>query len=145
MILKPDILIDNEYITVRYLPDKRTIYHTIHKPFSGQLFRDALLAGTKSLIENGACKWLSDDRLNGPLSEEDTVWALQVWHAQAIAAGWKFWAVVVPPEVVAAGSLVPIIDSLFERGLRMMAFADLGQAQAWLDQMQEPKQQSAAR
>jgi hypothetical protein len=48
--------------------------------------------------------------------------------------------VVVPPAVAAAGSLVPIIDSLFERGLRMMVFTTLEQANAWLDQMQQPKQ-----
>jgi hypothetical protein len=133
-------LIQNEYITVQYLPDREVIYHTIHQPFSGPLFREALLTGTAALIKYKACKWLSDDRNNGPLSHDDTEWCVQVWHAQAIAAGWKYWAVVVPPAVAAAGSLVPIIDSLFERGLRMMVFTTLEQANAWLDQMQQPKQ-----
>jgi hypothetical protein len=126
-------IVDNEYITVEYVPDKRMIYHTIHKPAGGQLFRDALNAGTEALRENGACKWLSDDRKNGPLSREDAEWGFNDWNRRTIEAGWKYWALVVPPAVVAAGSLIPTMQALFELGLRMMVFTELEAASEWLD------------
>ena len=126
-------VVDNEYITVEYVPDKKMVYHTIHKPVGGQLFRDALIAGTEALKQNGACKWLSDDRKNGPLTPEDVEWGFNNWNRPTIAAGWKYWALVVPPEVVAAGSLIPTMQALFDLGLRMMVFSELEEASEWLD------------
>jgi hypothetical protein len=136
LLVDPIIVVDNEYITLRCLPDKKTIYHTIHRPVSGQIFRDALDAGTEALKKYGACKWLSDDRKNGPLAPEDVEWGFNDWNPRTIAAGWKYWALVVPPEVVAAGSLIPTIESLYKLGLRVMAFADLEEAIQWLDRME---------
>lgn len=129
------VLADNEYITVKYVPDHEFIYHTVHKPVGGQIFRDALLAGTEGLKRYGACKWLSDDRKNGPLSPEDVEWGEKNWNTPTIEAGWKYWAVVVPTEVVSAGSMIPTINALYEYGLRMMVFDDLDKAIAWLDSM----------
>jgi hypothetical protein len=39
------------------------------------VLRDALLTGLDTLQKYGAHKWLSDDRKNGPFSEEDQAWA----------------------------------------------------------------------
>lgn len=127
------IIVDNEYITVEYVPEKKMVHHIIHQPVGGQIFRDALNAGTETLRQNGACKWLSDDRKNGPLSPEDVEWGFNDWNRRTIEAGWKYWALVVPPEVAAAGSLIPTMEALFELGLRMMVFTDVEAAQEWLD------------
>jgi hypothetical protein len=133
--MSPIIIVDNEYITLRYLPDKRIIYHTIHKPIDGQPLKDALNAGTEALKQYGACKWLSDDRKNGPLSQEMLDWGLKDWDPRTIAAGWKYWANVVPQELSAAGTLMPLIQILYDMGLRMMVFTDLENAIQWLDSM----------
>jgi hypothetical protein len=129
------VIVDNEFITVRYLDDKRIIYHTVHKPIAGQPLRDALVAGTEAMKTYGACKWLSDDRLNGPLTQEDIEWGFNNWNLPTIKAGWKFWALVVPTELIAAGSLTFTINSLYDLGLRVMAFDNLEEAMAWLDKM----------
>jgi len=125
--------VDNEYITVEYVPEKKMVHHIIHQPVGGQIFRDALNAGTETLRQNGACKWLSDDRKNGPLSREDAEWGFNDWNRRTIEVGWKYWALVVPPEVAAAGSLIPTMEALFELGLRMMVFTDVEAAEEWLD------------
>jgi len=52
--MQPTLVLDNEFITVRYLSDKKVIHHTVHKPIDGQLFRDALDAGGRVLKEHGA-------------------------------------------------------------------------------------------
>lgn len=131
-------IVSNEYITVNYLPDKKLIYHTIHQPLGDeqtQLFKDALNAGTDALKKYGATKWLSDDRNNGPLPDEILHWVTKDWNIRAVQAGWKYWANVVPAEVDAAGSLIPIIEDLHQHGLRMLVFTNLEEAFAWLDQM----------
>jgi hypothetical protein len=130
------VIVDNEFITVKYLDDKKIIYHTVHKPIPDEPLKKALNAGTDALIEFGACKWLSDDRKNGPVSPEIAAWGREDWDPRTIAGGWKYWANVVPEELVAAGALSPVIEALFELGLRMMVFTSLEPAFQWLDGME---------
>jgi hypothetical protein len=127
------IIVDNEYMTIEYLPERGVIYHTVHQPVSGNHLRDSLNAGTEFLKDNGVTKWLSDDRLNGPLPQEDAEWGFNDWNRRAISYGWKYWALVVPKEVKAAGSMIPVIENLYELGLRTQVFTDLDTAFAWLD------------
>ncbi len=134
--MEPVIVFENEYITVRYLPDKRLIYHTIHKPIDGQPLKDALNAGTDALAQYKVCKWLSDDRKNGPLSQEVLDWGLHDWDPRTIAAGWKYWAEVVPEALADAGTMLPLIQILFAMGLRMMVFTDVDKAMQWLDSLE---------
>ena len=135
--MSPIIIVDNEFVTLQYLPDKRTIYHTIHKPISeDDVLKAFLSAGTEALKKHGACKWLSDDRKNGPLSPSILEWSAKNWQPPTIAAGWKYWANVVPNELAAAGTLTPVIENLHKMGLRMMVFTDLDKSFQWLDKME---------
>lgn len=129
------IIYDHDTISVQYLPEKGIIYHTVHKPFDGQIFRDALNAGTEALKHYKACKWLSDDRKTGPLPPDIAEWGAKDWNRRTIDAGWKYWAEVVPEAVVAAGTLLPVIENLYPLGLRMMVFTTVEEAIAWLDTM----------
>jgi len=131
--MAPISVFDNEYITVQYWPDKKLIYHVIHKPIDGQPLKDALNAGTEALIKYKATKWLSDDRKNGPVSQDVIDWGIQDWDPRTIAGGWKYWANVVPQEIVAAGSMAPLIEILYDMGLRLMVFTDPQKAIEWLD------------
>jgi hypothetical protein len=126
-------LFNSEYITVEYLPDKKIIYHVVHQPIGGQKLRDALNEGTAALEKYRVCKWLSDDRKNGPLPVEDVEWGEQDWNPRTIKAGWKYWALVVPSEVAAAGAMTPVIERLYELGLNMRVFTSVEKAMEWLD------------
>lgn len=131
------VIVDNEFITVKYLADKGIIYHTVHKPVPDQQLKDALNAGTEALAKYKACKWLSDDRRNGPVSPEIAAWGRDDWNPRTIAVGWKYWANIVPEQVASAGTLTPIIEALFGLGLRMMVFTDLEEALQWLDRAED--------
>ncbi len=132
-------LYESPYITVEYFPDKKLISHTIHQPMSGQLavFKAALDAGTAAMHQYGVCKWLSDDRKNDALTEEGNQWSATDWQPRTMKAGWKYWANVVPQDLIAAGTLLPVIEMLFEVGLRMAVFTDVEQAIAWLDKQED--------
>jgi SpoU rRNA methylase family enzyme len=67
------------------------------------------------------------------MSDEDREWGEINLNQRAMEAGWKYWALVVPEQVVAAGSMVPTIQALYEYGLRMMVFSNLEEAFNWLD------------
>ncbi len=131
--MSPITIVENEFITLQYLPDRKAIYHVIHKPIPDQPLKDSLDAGTEALKKYGINKWLSDDRKNGPLSEEFIEWSLHNWCPRTVAVGWKYWANIVPQEVAAAGALMPVIEFLHTLGLRMMVFSDPAEANKWLD------------
>ncbi|MFN8371489.1 MAG: hypothetical protein U0694_01230 [Anaerolineae bacterium] len=135
------ILVNNAYITLEYIPDEQLIYHTIHQPIASQpeVFKSALNLGTETLRQHGATKWLSDDRRNGPLPPEMIEWAITDWNMRTIQAGWKFWANVVPEAVAAAGTLTPVIDNLYQFGLKMRVFTQLEDAHAWLKRQSVPQ------
>lgn len=138
--MMPNITIYNsEYITVEYWVDHNLIYHTVNRPISGQLpiFKEALNAGTDALQKYKVHKWLSDDRNNDELTPEGNEWSFSDWQPRTLKAGWKYWALVVPTTLAAAGTLTPIIESLYARGLRMMVFTTVESAVAWLDNIQD--------
>jgi hypothetical protein len=133
------MIVVNEYITVEYISDKKLIYHTVHKPMGidqAQLLRDSLNAGTDALRDYKVSKWLSDDRKNGPLPAEVIQWGFSDWNPRTIKAGWKYWANVVPSELAAAGTLMPVIDDLHKLGLRMRVFTTVEDALKWLEEME---------
>ncbi|MFN8528448.1 MAG: hypothetical protein U0670_07545 [Anaerolineae bacterium] len=140
-------LYTSPYITVEYWPDKALIYHTIHQPINEHvdMFKTALDAGTEGMAKYKVRKWLSDDRKNDSLTEEGNQWSMNVWQPKTLKAGWKYWAMVVPEDLAAAGTLMPVIEILYELGLRMSVFTTLENAIAWLDEVdKEPVNQPSA-
>jgi hypothetical protein len=129
------ILVNNPYITLEYRPDEKLIYHTIHQPIGpdqARMLIDTLNVGTDALKKYGASKWLSDDRLNGPLPDELIQWGFADWNARTIAAGWKYWANIVPQQLIAAGTLMPVIEDLHKFGLHMRVFTNVEEGLKWL-------------
>jgi hypothetical protein len=126
-------VIDNEYATLVYHSDAKIVHHTFHKPISGEKFREVLNTGLELFKQHRAGKWLSDDRGNSVLSEEDGTWGMTNWFPRVFEAGWKFWALVVPDDIQARLNLKQFIDTYFERGLRIMIFTDPDEAMKWLE------------
>lgn len=60
--------------------------------------------------ERGIQKWLSDDRKNPELSQEDITFGVQDWGPRMAAIGWKYWALVVPETMAGRASMQQIIE-----------------------------------
>jgi hypothetical protein len=126
-------IIQNEYADLVYYPDTQIMPHTFHKPIGGDDFREILNTGIKTLAQYQASKWLSDDRGNSALSKQDTKWSKQDWFPRAVKAGWKFWALVVPQDMLARMNLKEFVDEYFEQGLRIGVFNEPDEAMKWLE------------
>jgi hypothetical protein len=125
-------LFKNEQITVLYHPDEKIIHHECHKPYSGKPFQDAIMAGTEALKKNRATKWLSDDRLNPILTPDDQKWAKDVWQPIILKAGWKFWAIVLPKEVIGQMRMNLMAIEYEKLGVTVKTFHDPIEAITWL-------------
>jgi hypothetical protein len=125
-------IIKNEYATLMYYPDSKIVHHTFLKPISGKEFRNVLNTGAKTLEENKASKWLSDDRKNSALPEDDTEWSKTDWFPRAVKAGWKYWALVVPDDFMGRVNMKEFVDSYLDQGLRIAVFTEPEEALKWL-------------
>ena len=127
------ILIDTDYVTLWYHPEKKIVHHQFHRYIYGQEFRNVLETGLKVFKEKGAQKWLSDDRNNSALPAEDGEWGQQDWTPRMLEAGWKYWAIVLPQKVIGQMNMQRFIEDNAGLGLTMQAFTDPDDALKWLE------------
>ena len=125
-------IVQNEFATLKYYPDDKIVHHVFHQPISGNEFRSVLNTGAETLAKYGGSKWLSDDRKNMALPDEDTQWSVSDWFPRAVKSGWKYWALVVPPDFLARLNLREFVEQYFEQGLRIMVFTEPDEALEWL-------------
>ena len=126
-------LIDTDYVTLWYDAEKKIVHHKFHKYIYGQQFRNVLEKGLEVFKEKGAQKWLSDDRNNSALPTEDGDWAQENWAPRVIAAGWKYWAIVLPEKVVGQMNMQRFIEENTKLGLTVRVFSDPDEALKWLE------------
>jgi hypothetical protein len=115
------------------LPGQKIVHHQFHKFLHGQAFREALNEGVKTLKQYGATKWLSDDRKNSALPKNDLEWAHTDWFPRTQAAGWKYWALVQPENVIGQLNMQREVKINTERGVITKVFSDPEEAMAWLE------------
>lgn len=125
-------VLDNEFATLVFHEEQKIVHHTFHKPIGGDDFRAVLNNGVELLRKHQAHKWLSDDRANSALSDADTQWSMTNWFPRAKEAGWQYWALVVPPSIMARLNLKEFVDSYYEQGLRIMVCTDPNEGLTWL-------------
>lgn len=126
------VLLENEFGVVRYNSEHEYIYHTFHKPIGGEPFRTILDTGVEHLAKNKAHKWLSDDRNNAEFAPEDAQFAIADWGPRAAAAGWKYWALIVPESMAGRASMQDIVAAFFQLGVEVRVFIDIDTAKEWL-------------
>ncbi len=128
-------VLDNDYVTMWFHPEKKIVHHQFHKFIYGEPLRDTLMAGTRLLEKHQAQKWLSDDRNNAVLPEEDRNWGNANWFPQTIKAGWKYWALILPEKVVGQMSMKQLVDDYSKRGLSVRIFSNPDEGLKWLESL----------
>lgn len=127
-----ETIIDTDYVTLWHDSDNKLVHHKFHKFIYGQQFRDVLLQGLEVFKKHGANKWLSDDRLNSALPQEDGIWAITEWSPQVMEAGWKYWAIIMPDKVAGQLNMNRFMKTYIEQGLIIQVFEDVDEALTWL-------------
>ena len=127
-------LLDTKWAQLYYDPDTGIIHHHLTPEIESHHWQPLLSAGYKTLKEKGATKWLSDNRaMVNPIKDEDNAWIYGTWLPETMAAGWRYWAIIVPDEIAAREMMVDFINEFFAKGLRIMVFSQLEAGMAWLE------------
>lgn len=124
---------DNQYARLVYHADKKIVHHCFHQALDSHHLRLVLSTGVEFLQKYQAKKWLSDNREIEPHSDEDTEWVNNNWLPNALNAGWKYWALVVPDSVKSKMNMVDFINSFYDHDVRIMVFVDTESAMEWLE------------
>jgi hypothetical protein len=125
-------ILEDAVCSLWYHPKEKIVHHELRSFVHGPRFRNLLDKGLSAFREHGACKWLSDDRGNNALTKEDGDWAQTDWAPRVIAAGWKYWAVVMPEKVMGQLNMKRWIQEYSERGVTVRHFSDPRAAFTWL-------------
>jgi len=128
-----EVLIENDIVSLWYYPEKKIIYHSIHKFLYGDLFQEVMLKGLDYFEKKGCQKWLSDDRSNSVLRKQDTAWGEINWKPRMIKAGWKYWALLLPDRAIGKLSMKGLIEEYKELGVVVEIFDNIDQGFKWLD------------
>ena len=129
-----ETVLDLPEMTLWYHRDKRVVHHQMHKYPGASVLERVLDAGLATLTKYGARKWLSDDRKGGALPKSHHDWANEVWGPRAAAAGWRYWALVPPMELLGQANMSRLKETYSALGVTADVFADPYAALAWLVQ-----------
>lgn len=128
-----ETLIDNEFASLWYYPDTKIIHHQFKKFIYGPAFREVIMKGLEYFENEGCEKWLSDDRGNSALHPDDKEWGDTNWTPRVIAAGWKYWALILPEKVIGQMNMRRLIQEYLERGVEVEVFSNPEEGLAWLE------------
>jgi hypothetical protein len=98
----------------------------------GAQFREALTKGAEAMEAHPCAKWLSDDRGNTVLPEDDEKWATSIWFPRVCSAGWKHWALVLPIKAVGQLNVQRFAETYAPLGINAKYFTDPNEAMKWL-------------
>jgi hypothetical protein len=130
-----EVLLETSSCALYYVPRPQLVHHEFRTFIHGKPFREVLEKGLDLLKARGACKWLSDDRGNGPITPADAEWCRNDWAPRVMAAGWKYWAVVLPQKVLGQMNMRRWVEEYAKLGVTAQTFAVPEEARRWLVSM----------
>jgi hypothetical protein len=133
LALLPISILDNDLVSMWYHPEAGILHHQFHKHIWGAAFRAVLNKGLEVLGQRSGHRWLSDDRENCSLSQEDTDWAINDWFPRVLKIGWHHWGIVLPDHVIGKMNMRRFIDSYSATGVIVRVFPTSVLALKWLE------------
>jgi hypothetical protein len=130
------VIINNEFAKLIVHPGKKIVHHQFKKYIFGNAFREVMTKGVDVFIKYECTKWLSDDRENAALKQEDIQWSQIRWEKRILDKGWKSWAVILPKKAVGQITMKGIIDRNKELGVSVEIFTNPTQAMEWLEKQE---------
>jgi hypothetical protein len=127
------ILIDNKYVTLKCDPEKKIVYHQFHMFTRGEAVREVLVKGIEAFEKYQCTKWLSDDRELNILHPDNHEWASTQWAPRIMAAGWKYWAVLMPNRFIGKLTHGRLVKFYKDKNVVVKEFEDPNAAMEWLE------------
>ncbi|WP_319477941.1 hypothetical protein [Marispirochaeta aestuarii] len=132
--MKTITLLDNDSLSLYVYPEHGIVHHEIHKFVFGETWREMMMKGADAFIEHGCTKWLSNDKSNSAMRQEDLEWGQKNWEGRILEKGWKYWALMMPEKAIGKMNMRPIVDRYAGMGVTVQIFSEFDDAFKWLTQ-----------
>jgi hypothetical protein len=127
-----ETIIQKGRMSLFFHPLEKIVHHQMHQYPGLELLQEVLMRGMELLKETGATKWLSDDRNGGAVPKSHHEWGDKVWAPQAIDAGWRHWALVLPNDLLHTANMQKLVRLYTSQGVTVQTFSDPDEAFRWL-------------
>ena len=131
-ILNKIKVVENSDVSLYCYPDYGIVHHIMHRFVYGDTFRNLLTKGADVFIQYNCNKWLSDDKSSSALRQEDLEWGQQEWEPRVLKAGWDYWAMVMPEQILGQINRRKLVDRYKSQGVDVEVFSDVSEAFDWL-------------
>ncbi len=131
--MSKELIFESPFGIIWFHPETKILHHKVLQFMPDQEVKDFLMFGTRTLKEKGAQKWLSDDQTSKPISKDFMEWGMAEWFPQTIAAGWKYWAVVKPKQMISQMEIEKMAKDYGEMGIETRFFSTDEEALEWLE------------
>jgi hypothetical protein len=126
--------------TVRWDPDLQAVVETWEGWANATEFTAMLEAGVKALAEHHGSRWLADCRKQRVLKAADQKRGNEAWLPQALAAGLKRFAVVLPESGLAKFNIQLHLSAAAAAQMEVSYFATADEARRWVVQTSAKRQ-----
>jgi hypothetical protein len=133
--LDAEVIYDSPYATLWYHPESKIIHHKIYNLSLNEEFKSFINLASKTLAEKGATKWLSEDQSLLMLEKGSSDFSKVTWPKKTIEAGWKYWAIVQPKNIISQINIEKIVKYFNSLGVTAKFFTDVVEAMQWLESL----------
>jgi hypothetical protein len=130
--MERELIFETPGIVLWFYPKTRIIHHELQKYPGVVALESALEKGLGLMHTRRARKWLSDNRRGGAVPKSHHEWALTDWGPRAAAAGWKYWALILPEELLGFANTSRLIEVYASLGVTAKTFDTPEPAMHWL-------------
>lgn len=127
------LVVDNSLLTLWVYPERGMLHSQMKTFVFGDEYRDAWTKAIEAIASYRATKWLAYNGPHSALPPDDADWTINTWFPQALAAGWKHWAVVQPASLIGQSRIERVIKIFSDQGINARMFVDPDVAMRWLD------------
>jgi len=132
--IKMETVFESDFCVVKVYPESKIVHHEIKKYIFDDNFRNMMTSSADAFEKYNCTKYISDDRQNGALKEEDRKWGEAEWEPRLFKCGWKAWALVMPEKIIGQMNMRKIVERYESMGVTVSAFSDFEEAMTWLKQ-----------
>lgn len=131
-----EVYLDNPYVMIGWLESCRAVAGIWKKAPLGvnwnamATIQESLEVGLKIVVEKSATRWVTDTRDMAVMPPEAQKWTNESWWPRALAAGFRWLAIVMPKSVVSKMAIDRSLDK--NAGHETQFFGDVEEAIAWL-------------
>jgi hypothetical protein len=133
--MSAEIIFESPSASMWFHSELKIIHHRINRYIHDDEFRDFMMLGTQTMKEKQANKWLSDDRNINVVNKADMDWGAEHWFPKTVEAGWKYWAIVNPKNVIGQLDLEMLAKRYGAMGIETRFFNGPDDALSWLESL----------